>query len=300
MTNIVGLQIVHGGAAETGDVVLAGGVLFASGGIVSNTTVSSGGFELVADELARNQGKLGGFIHFAGIAENSLITAGGVELVFSGGLVSNTLVAAGGLEVLEGPATGFVGSSEGAAIGTTVNGGLQIVFGNALDTTVNSGTQIVWSGGNTSGTTLNGKASFEFVVGTASNDVINGGTEFLVSGGFAVDAQVNASGIQVIGLGCSGLATDLGVGATQIVESGGHSVNTFVGLGATEVVKAGGVASSTFLLGGLLEVQSGGSVAPNFSADPGDVIFGANLGVGGGAVTTPTGGILQLDFSQGF
>jgi hypothetical protein len=55
MTNIVGLHIVSDGGVETGDVVGSGGVLFASGGTLSNTTVGSGGFELVANEVIEGE-----------------------------------------------------------------------------------------------------------------------------------------------------------------------------------------------------------------------------------------------------
>jgi autotransporter passenger strand-loop-strand repeat protein len=79
------------------------------------------------------------------------------------------------------------------------------------------------------------------------------------------------------------------VSGTQFVESGGHSNVPTIFAGGIEVVEAGGFASSTLLEGGLMEVASGGSVAYNTSSlGHGDVDFGSG------------GGILQLDFSQGF
>jgi fibronectin-binding autotransporter adhesin len=216
---------VNGGSVETGDVVGSGGVLFASGGTLSNTTVGSGGFELVANEVIEG----GEFpIIFPGIAIGSVINAGGVELVFSGGVVSNTVVEAGGLEVIEGPATGFPGATEGTAVNTTVNGGLQIVFGSATGTAVDSGTEIVWSGGNSTTSILNGATSFEFVVGRTLGDVINGGTEFLVSGGFAQNTIVEGGGVQVVSSGCDSFITTVDFGGTQVVDAVGSGINTSV------------------------------------------------------------------------
>jgi autotransporter passenger strand-loop-strand repeat protein len=298
MTNIVGLHIVTDGNVETGDVVGSGGVLFASGGTLSNTTVGSGGFELVANEVI--EGEIP--ILFPGIAIGSVINAGGVELVFSGGVVSNTVVEAGGLEVLEGPATGFPGATEGTAVNTTVNGGLQIVFGSATGTAVDSGTEIVWSGGETTTSILNGATSFEFVVGRTFFDIINGGTEFLVSGGSTTATTVEGGGVQVVSSGSTADTTLIQFGAiqvvdfggraifpvvsgTQFVDSGGTTVLADVTSGGNEVVEAGGLAIATILDGGLMEVVSGGSVGPDANGE--DVIF-------------RNGGVVQLDFSQGF
>jgi autotransporter passenger strand-loop-strand repeat protein len=298
MTNIVGLHIVSDGGVETGDVVGSGGVLFASGGTLSNTTVGSGGFELVANEVI--EGEIP--ILFPGIAIGSVINAGGVELVFSGGVVSNTVVEAGGLEVLEGPATGFPGATEGTAVNTTVNGGLQIVFGSATGTAVDSGTEIVWSGGETTTSILNGATSFEFVVGRTFFDIINGGTEFLVSGGSTTATTVEGGGVQVVSSGSTADTTLIQFGAiqvvdfggsaifpvvsgTQFVDSGGTTVLADVTSGGNEVVEAGGLAIATILDGGLMEVVSGGSVGPDANGE--DVIF-------------RNGGVVQLDFSQGF
>src|SRR5262245_19291464 len=113
--------------------------------------------------------------------------AGGFDLICDGGVTLNTIVN-GGTEVVEGKATGLI---SGTAVSTTVNGGVQIVFGVADFTTVNNGFEVVWSGGFAGGTTVNGKDSFDFVVGTTFGDVINNGTEFVVSGGFASGTTVN-------------------------------------------------------------------------------------------------------------
>jgi len=160
---ITGLHVVTSGLVEVGDLVASGGIAFASGGVLSNTTVDSGGFELVASQEFPNPVPLGGFSETLGIAIGTIVNAGGVDLVFSNGVVSNTFVSTGGLEVLEGPATGF--TKVGSSFDTTVDGGLQIVFGFANGTTVNSGTEIVWAGGFSESSTLNGRSSFEFVLG---------------------------------------------------------------------------------------------------------------------------------------
>jgi autotransporter passenger strand-loop-strand repeat protein len=295
MTKIVGgTHFVQVGDSETGDVVGSGGVLVV-GGTVTNTTVSSGGFLLVEREFIE--------IALPGTAIGSIISAGGVDLVFSGGVVSNTLVLAGGLEVIEGPATGFPGPGVGSSVDTTVDGGLQIVFGAANLTTVNSGTEIVWSGGVSLSSTLNGKSSFDFVVGNSVDETVNNATEFVLSNGFAFGTTVEGGGVQVVSSGSradeadikfggiqivdfGALALDAFVSGTQFVESGGTAFEADVIVGGIEVVETGGLADGTILNGGLMEVVSGGSVggSPNVI---GDVQF-------------RSGGILQLDFSQGF
>jgi autotransporter passenger strand-loop-strand repeat protein len=288
-STLVANEFVEDSGSAVDTVVDQNGILFLeTSGVALGTTVNGGGFELIG------QGSL---------AIGTTVNAGGADLVF-GGVSSNTLVNAGGVEVLEGPATGFVGSAAGDSLGTTLNnGGVQIVFGRAISTTIDGGTEVVWSGGVGSATVVNGKASFDFIVGVAAGgDVINDGTEFVVSGGVTVGAIVNNGGVLVVdglnsfangpGINSGGTAIlsagglDFGtlVEGVQLVLAGGIAENADVRSGGEEVVAAGGAALNTSIDGGLMEVQSGGSTG--MPSTP--VSF------------TTSGGDLQLDFSQGF
>jgi autotransporter passenger strand-loop-strand repeat protein len=255
-----------------------------AGGVASNTRVNSGGSLLVGGGAA---------------ISGTTVLAGGQDLVGVGSpnAVATSTTLSGGLEVVEGPAANL---PTGSALGTTVNGGDQIVFGSAVATTVNSGVETVWSGGISDSATMNAPG-FQFVVGIAVGDTLNGAgaTEFVISGGRSSGTTVNSGAVEVVSAGSQAAGNRINSGGNLLVNSGGLDVSATVAGG--ELVLAGGTASGTDIIaggreviftggtslnplidGGVLQVQSGGSIG----APP--VSFSAN------------GGTLQLDASRSF
>src|SRR5262249_20149956 len=167
--------------------------------------------------------------------------------------------------------------------------------------------EVVWSGGVSESATIN-SGGFDFILGTAIGDVINGGTEFVGSGGSASFITVNSGGVEVVG----GLATvvrcTINPGGTEVVNGSdagavvkgvqlvlGGSINAHIQSGGKQVVEASGNAINTFIDGGVMEVQSGAKTGffPPVNGP-------AAQGLVGGPEFTSNGGILQLDFSQGY
>jgi autotransporter passenger strand-loop-strand repeat protein len=285
--NFGGVEVVlEGSAVET--IVNSGGILDVIFlGSASSTTVNSGGFDLVSDGATTS---------------DTLVEAGGVEIAFSGGLTSHTVVLSGGVQVLDPFGFQFVPLLGGFASNTTLDGGVQVVFGRADSTTINSGgIEVVGSAGfpgvSVSATINSG--GFEFVAGGDSYDnmVSDGGTMFVTtglsfynqvesggvlavygSGALAAQDAINSGGNELISGG--GEDAFSVVSGAQIVENGGFTSGSVLADGGLELVQSGGDAISTIMSGGLLVVRSGGIV--------GSISFGSG------------GGVVELDYSQGF
>lgn len=286
-----------GSAVET--IVNSGGLFEVNiGGFALSTTVNNGGIELLV---------------LRGVTSDTLVEAGGVEIVsFTGAVTSDTVVLAGGVQVIEpnGPSD-TAPIPGGLGLHTTLDGGVQVVLGNATSTIINTGgIELVASGasnpftpaGISNSATINA-GGFEFVAGGLSfyNTVNNAGTMFVTTGfsslnqietggvlvvfgngtlGGAVTAQntINAGGNELVSGG--GLDAYSVVAGCQIVENAGFTSGSVLVDGGLELVQSGGDAITAIMSGGSLVVRSGGIV--------GSIDFASN------------GGLVQLDYSQGF
>jgi autotransporter passenger strand-loop-strand repeat protein len=156
-----------------------------SGQMAVDTTVSSGGFEVVSS---------------GGLAAHTTVDRGGYEVVSYGGTASKTTLSHGTLRVLAG----------GAALGT-VAGGFSISGGN----------ETILSGGSATGTLLLSHG-YEFDYGEASGTVIrSGGHEEVERGGTTSGSVVSNGGREIVSSGGLAIAASLFNGGTLIVSSGG-------------------------------------------------------------------------------
>jgi len=212
--------IVSGGGTD---------IVYASG-IVSNTTLDSGGLE-------QNHGSSIG----------TFINASGVDWVTSGGVAINTIVESGGTLVL------FPG---GMQTGTTLDGGAivsaGVVFegvsgpGSFVDTPIASGVVLPV-----------GATEFVLPGGTAlSNTLGSYADQTILAGGVASDT-VNSGGVD--GIGGTTYAATIEIGQEE-VNAGGSAVGTTLDAGGSQLVFSGGTVSNVTLSGGTEIVSSGATI----------------------------------------
>ena len=285
------LQVFAGGLAS-GAEVKSGGLLFVGltsfgvGGVVSNTTIDSGGLEIVnsggTDFGATDSGNLQVFA--GGLASGAEVKSGGLLFVgltsFGvGGVVSNTTIDSGGLEVV---------NSGGTDLGASVSGRLRVFSsGLASGVEVHSGGTLLGAGGIVSNT----------LIDSGGLEVVNsGGTDLgasvsgrlrVFSSGLASGVEVHSGGllqVGVLGFGAGGLVsgTTIDSGGFEFINSGGTDLGALISGGKQDVfgyasgvailsggyqyIDSGGTASASIIsAGGTLEVQTGGTVSGNIT-----------------------------------
>ncbi|EFO1428333.1 autotransporter outer membrane beta-barrel domain-containing protein [Escherichia coli] len=148
-------------------------------------------------------------------------------------------------------------SGGGSAVDTTIEGGLQTVFGggSVSGTLINNGEQRVSSSGSAVGTTINGGLQTVFGGGNVSGTLINNGEQRVSSGGSAIDTTINNGGTMSIAAGGSG---------TGIIQNNGGAIraNTSAILSGTNVngsfsITNGSARNMLLENGGLLMVLQG-------------------------------------------
>lgn len=293
-----GFQFVLGGGSETGTVVQSGGFqsvdhfyVVSAGQTVSGLVlkfgesleVMSGGTAIdtvvnVGEPVTVDRG---------GTTRGTIFTSGGTETVF--GTANDTILNYQALENLK---------SGGLASGTTVNenseidvngtlrgavindrGYLDIYNGAALGTTVSGGlVQLVSTNALTSGTVLRGGREYVENGGTALDTVVHAGHQIVLNGK-ALGTTVASGGLQTVNPGGIDSGTTVANGGIETIHSGGIASSTTVMSGGLQIVESAGTASSTIVLsGGLLEVSLGGS-------DVGTVVEQGGIQYGGSAGT---------------
>jgi autotransporter passenger strand-loop-strand repeat protein len=282
-----------------------------SGGIASNTTVNSGGDQIVSSGgTAIGTTLYGEEQVVSGVASATTIEAGGALLAGSS-TMSGTVVLSRGLEQLG------VASVDS---GTTVSaGGAQWLYNSAAatDATLNGGIQVI--GGVTSSTSLGDISTT--TGGTATGTVVNsGGAEYVGTDATASDTLVTSGGTQQVGgstewryyyqvsAGVSGstMSTNLsggivsgtmlsagsphgsGTETQQIVGSGGTAIGTILESYAVQRVSAGGVASGTAIDSGNVQAVASGGTSINAVVNSGGLEQGAGTTSG---TTVNTGGV---------
>jgi len=207
-------MIFFNGGTAVGTIVSSGGVMnVENSGASSNTTVLSGGRELIY--ALPNQGS-------GGVATDETVFSGGTEVVSVGGVASETTVSQGGAIRI---------SSGGLAVGTHVqSGGLDTIFRNGRASGTVIAGAIEYDFGSTFGTVVRA-GGHEPVEGgaTASGSLISsGGHEGVASGGFAVAATVYNGGAFVIssgGIVSSGLTIHAGSATIDGTMAAGQTVS---------------------------------------------------------------------------
>ncbi|EPW9106342.1 autotransporter outer membrane beta-barrel domain-containing protein, partial [Escherichia coli] len=157
-------------------------------------------------------------------------------------------------------------SSSGSAVGTTINGGLQTVFGggSVSGTLINTGEQQVSGGGSAVDTTIEGGLQTVFGGGSVSGTLINNGEQRVSSGGSAVGTTING-GLQTV-FGGGNVSGTLINNGEQRVSSGGSAIDTTINNGGTMSIAAGGSGT------GIIQ-NNGGAIRANTSA----ILSGTNV-----------------------
>ena len=274
-----GSAVVYG--TSTGTLVDSGAKFKIYGsGVAENTIISGGTMEVSGSGTSLSSQMISGIQRVYGLASGSSIS-GGTQTVYSGGKAENTKISGDGIQNV---------SYSGLAVSTNLYGGTQNINNGATaqNTVLSGGEMNVLSGGTATGTELN--SGTEIVSGTDSGSIINGGLQQIASGGNAVSATING-GTQEIQEGGSSEGTVINTNGLQQVASGGVSVNTTISGGEMNVL-SGGTATGTELNSGT-EIVSG--------TDSGSIINGGlqQIASGGKAVSTTINGGTQSIYGGG-
>ena len=274
-----GSAVVYG--TSTGTLVDSGAKFKIYGsGVAENTIISGGTMEVSGSGTSLSSQMISGIQRVYGLASGSSIS-GGTQTVYSGGKAENTKISGDGIQNV---------SYSGLAVSTNLYGGTQNINNGATaqNTVLSGGEMNVLSGGTATGTELN--SGTEIVSGTDSGSIINGGLQQIASGGKAVSTTING-GTQEIQEGGSSEGTVINTNGLQQVASGGVSVNTTISGGEMNVL-SGGTATGTELNSGT-EIVSG--------TDSGSIINGGlqQIASGGKAVSTTINGGTQSIYGGG-
>ena len=234
-----------------------------SGGTASGTILNSGTESVSGTD--NNSIINGGVqqINRYGVANGTQIN-GGEQNIAVRGKVTGSIIS-GGLQ-----------SVYGDSIDAEIKGtGKMTVYstGYAENTTITNGTMLVNSGAFVSDTTLNG--GIEDVYGYDLNGTINGGTQYIESDGQADETTIQGTGVQQIMSGGYGYNAKIYSGGNQIANTGGYAYRSniydggtltaigeaheaTVNAGGSLIVKDNGKAISTTVSGGTLTVETGG------------------------------------------
>ncbi len=281
--------LVVEGVADSGLVYGGGSVTIGAKATVTNTLVSSGGFEVVSGEAVPNPSGTGSE-QIAGLDINGLILSGAEQLV-SNGVVSGTTIDKG-TQIVEGTVNSAF-DLEGFSSGAQISGGLEQVgnLGLASATDAYSGGLIqVLSGGVANGVTVHSGGILLVQGGITSGSNIESGGTYIVDKGFDAEAQQAASidpGATVISTGVIQIIPDLpsqlgfipysytvssyqtlavnlqplAVTTIDVLSGGILSATSIENLGSTTVMDGGtGIGNFIYNLG-TLGVQIGGSVS---------------------------------------
>ena len=189
------LNVLASGLAQ--DTTLKGGTLNVNSGASSQgTTISDGTMNILgADSNAIITGGIQN-IQSGGSSTSAVISSSGTQNIYADGISNSAQINLGGKQIV---------FASGTAYQSTLNGGVQIVYGTADNTTINSGLQEIRSGGlaNSSQITKGGILTIEDG-GIADNATLLGGTLRLQPGGSltgltsATNSIVNISGNHTI------------------------------------------------------------------------------------------------------
>jgi autotransporter passenger strand-loop-strand repeat protein len=262
-------QHVYAGGTVV-DTTLNAGSTQINSGTERDTAVAQGATDYVYGNATGSTIAGRQVIGAVGSASTTMILTGGEQDIYGGGTATGTTVQ-GGLQAV-------YGTADQTVIGS---GGVQLVQGTASHTTVNGGgEQRVYAGGTAIGTTLNA-GSMQVDWGNASGTTIDGGIQYVW--GTANDTTI-ASGAQHVGAGGSASGTTVGAGGLEYVHTGGTLTDvTFGGASARLVLDQSSAFSGT-----IAGWQDGAEL------DLGDIAFGETTSLAYAANAENTGGTLTI------
>ncbi|WP_082064699.1 Hint domain-containing protein [Acetobacter orleanensis] len=263
-----------------------------SGGVASNTTLFSGGIEVIsAGGTAVENNVAGGRVQTLGLDSHASVVAGEIDALASGAVVSAANVTAQGTiaaisgGILSGNTIGLVGTAyagpEGIASGNVIDGGYEIVGagGLARNETVIEGGRVIATG---AGALVDNSVVSNGLIFAQSGAVVSGnhacstGQINASSGGSVTGNTFDENSIGVAFTGGSVSANNFH-GSAQAQASSGGSVtgNTFDENSIGFAYTGGSVSSNNFQGNAQAQASSGGSVTGNTFND--DSIGAANI-----------------------
>ena len=259
-----GSAVVYG--TSTGTLVDSGAKFKIYGsGVAENTIISGGTMEVSGSGTSLSSQMISGIQRVYGLASGSSIS-GGTQTVYSGGKAENTKISGDGIQNV---------SYSGLAVSTNLYGGTQNINNGATaqNTVLSGGEMNVLSGGTATGTELN--SGTEIVSGTDSGSTINGGLQQIADGGKAVSTTIN--------------------GGTQEIQEGGSSEGTVINTNGLQQVASGGVSDNTTINGGEMNVLSGGTATGTELNSGTEIVSGTDSGstINGGTQSIYGGGISE-------
>ena len=170
------------------------------------------------------------------------------QVVNAGGTTQNTTID-GGIQELYGD-----------AITTTItNGGSQWIHagGEATDTTISDGgLQQVYNGGTATNTTINNGGTQELLGTAITTTITNGGSQWVHAGGEATETTISNDGLQWVNNGGTATDTVINAGGKQGLD-GGNAFNTQINEGGLQTVTNGALAEDTHIFNGGTQQISG-------------------------------------------
>jgi autotransporter passenger strand-loop-strand repeat protein len=305
-----GLAIGSQGHASSTQVVSGGSEVISIGGTTTGTIVGSAGYQIISSGGVAISAVLeaGAEQSVSGSANYTVVSAGAVETVTSGGVTRSGTVLGGGFEIV---------SSGGVVIGTTVEaGGILLVLpgGAAVDTSgavVSTGVLLVQPpaaavayASSATGFGI-GSAGVAYVLtgGTVSDGTITSGGSVQVFSGGVADGLSLAGGSETVSSGAAAGFTLVSNGG-QLVISGTASA-TLVSKGGTEAVASGGTTDGATVSSGGFELISAGASATSTSVANGGVqlVFSGGVtdavSVGGGGLQSVNGSATDTHVGSG-
>ena len=211
--------------------------IVSSGVILSGFTLSAG------DQLSVLAG---------GVATGTLVLAGGIENVSSGGLTAGETIS-GGEYVFSG------GRSVGASVG---DGGYLVLYPGATGSAalVDQGGALDVSGSAADATLIDGGVLDVYSGGRVTSTAVDqGGSQVIFAGGVATGTDISYDGADYVSSGGIASASTVTQGAYEVVLASGEAYGTVVSSGGADDVESHGVASAvTVLMGGAQVVFQGG------------------------------------------
>ncbi len=280
---------ISSGVVSSGLMIASGtSVIILAGGSAVDTTVLSGGLQIVS----------------GGVASGTVLQGG--QDVINGGTVYATSVFADSTEnINSGTVSGDVIESGGSAIVDGLGGAI------VSATQIRSG-GVLLNEGTIDSTVVSAGGELEANATDSGTQIQSGGLEVVQAGGSALNTNVALGGLLVVLNGGSATGTS---GAGGMVSGpvvlqtasgpdnlGSNATGTQVTAGETLYVLSAGTAFSAQVNGGVINVQSGGGAYATLITDGGtEVVSGENLASGatidGGSVllqgpSTASGGFV--------
>ena len=242
-----GSAVVYG--TSTGTLVDSGAKFKIYGsGVAENTIISGGTMEVSGSGTSLSSQMISGIQRVYGLASGSSIS-GGTQTVYSGGKAENTKISGDGIQNV---------SYSGLAVSTNLYGGTQNINNGATaqNTVLSGGEMNVLSGGTATGTELN--SGTEIVSGTDSGSIINGGLQQIASGGKAVSTTINGGTQSIYG---GGISENPNVrGGNLRIYQGGTSINTTITQGSAELYTGGSLSGQTQISQGTLNIYGDNTI----------------------------------------